>query len=741
MPKFRNFQTNFSGGLLSEGMLGRVDLAQYENGCLQLENWCPKVTGGMRRRPGSLNLSFWTQAERMESFIFNEDQTYVVLFGPDWDVKTNSAIGANIRFYDPDTGTRLDDVSTSLLFGSDATIINELSITQKADVMFLAHPSFKTQKIIRTGASTFELSDFEFEGAPPDDDYPRTMPFIKFAQAKVTAQPSAYAKGAQVGITFSEDVYPTDAVVGSAIRYRGKQILITTWVSASALAGTILEELDQGAVLQFNSATYKPHDYEIGEIIVGRDSGVKAEVLSTANTTVTVAMIAGKFAPLTVEEVEGLNSGNIAKITSFSNINPPASADWDEEAFSDLRGWPGVIEFHSQRLWLGGSSSLPAHIFGSRVAAFFNFDAGDAFPADSIQVALAGKQINQVTDIVSGRHLQVFTDKGEFYAPQSEDRPLVPETFDLIPQTRYGSKRLLEPKVFDESTLFAQAQGTAIREFLWADNQKGYSSDAISLIAEEYLNDIQEIEVLYGGYDRPEQMAFFVNGDGTITWYHSARAESIRTWGIWTTEGLYKSLAVIQDKLFALVERTINGVTHRFIERFELDITLDCATQRADTAKSVWPSAVSGIWDGHTVQIGSGVTAHDPDYYLGEFVPDGGSVDVTPIKVDNITIGLGFTQTLEPMPIEVKDQNGVTGGMPKRIVSADIYMASTLAVALNGQSITTFLGQNDLTQKPDTITGLRKFYLLGYSERPTVEITNPYPVPCEVLSLGTEVEY
>ena len=104
-------------------------------------------------------------------------------------------------------------------------------------------------------------------------------------------------------------------------------------------------------------------------------------------------------------------------------------------------------------------------------------------------------------------------------------------------------------------------------------------------------------------------------------------------------------------------------------------------------------------------------------------------------------MGYGFTQTLEPMPIEVKDRGGVSGGMPKRLVSVDLYMASTLAVQLDSNVVMTFLGENDLTEKPAPITGLRKFYLLGYSERPTVVVTNSIPVPCEVLSLGAEVEY
>ena len=747
MPKFRNFQTDFSGGLLSEGMLGRLDLAQYEKGCKQLDNWWPKVTGGMRRRPGTLFVDSFIDAIRMEPFIFNEEQVYIVLFSP------GAGFAPKSGAFGGDTLQVLNLVTGAIVFSQRNlwTIdkVRELSITQKGDVMFISHPSDRTLQLVRLGAASFEIRLYEFEGSVSDNTYPKMMPFIKFEQPQSTMEPNGYKRDSQVTLVLVGAEWKTSNT-NFIVRYRGKQILIQSFVSTTVATGIIKEELDRGAKLNFNTSLTSGNDFDVGEIIVGRDSGTKAEVIETNDSNIIIAMLAGRFA--TNEEVEGLNSGHIAKISSFQNIQPPASADWDEEAFSLRRGWPGIVEFHSQRLWFGGSSSLPAHIFGSRVAAFFNFDVGDAFPADSIQVSIVGKQINLVTDIVSGRHLQVFTDVAEFYAPQSEDRPLEPLTFDLIPQTRYGSKRTVEPKVFDESTIFIQAHGSAVREFIWQANQKGYSSEAISLIAEEHLTGITEVEVLYGGYDRPEQLAFFINGDGNIIWYHSARAEGIRTWGRWTTQGSYLSLTVVQDKLYALVERTIDGEEVTYLEVFDLDVTVDAALQTTfgSVSTSVMPDlhiqlkntkvdVVAGTEDGVILDVDR---VHDPEYYFGEFTLDsGGGLDISPLATRMVTVGLSFTQVLEPMPIEVKDQEGVTGGMPKRIVSADVYMASTLALRLNGHSMTTFVAQADLTQKPESVTGLKKFYLLGYSERPTVIIENRIPLPCEILSLGTEVEY
>jgi len=763
MPRFRNYQTNFSGGLLSEGMLGRLDLAQYENGCKILDNWWPKVTGGMRRRPGTTYLNSQEGAVRLEPFIFSEDQVYLFLF---WNDPLSSTDGINI--YDADTGALIQFLDLSGVAWSD-DIIKELSITQTADVMFCAHNSFPPIMIRRTGATTFVQESFQFESKYPVDAgaYPLAMPFFKYADTAITIQTNGYQEGASVTVTASSPVFE-DRHLNRAIRYRGKQLYVTAVPGPlqpqSTCTAVILEDLDRGAVLTFaGTPTDMPMDYLIDEIVVGRTSGIKAQVIDKSPTSITIAMIAGVFPAGATEQVEGLTSGNICTITANSNVNPVPTTDWDEEAFTPTHGYPSVIEFHSQRLWLAGSSSLPAHIFGSRVAAFFNFDVGDAEAADSIQAVISDKQVNEIRDVVSGRHLQIFTDAAEFYAPQSEDLPLEPTTFDLRKQTRYGVNATIEPQIFDESTLFVQAQGNAIREFIWVDTLRGYSSDAISLISEEHLNDIQEVEVLYGGYDRPEQIAFFVNGDGTITWYHAARAEQIRTWGKWTTQGNYKSLAVIQDKLYCLVEREIDGDTVSMIERFELHLTVDSAitkvsaglvpvtgfTAHALHLKNTEVNVVVAVNASNSGSLGGPQVADqelDADYYLGNITIGetgdselSGVIEVDP--VGNMTVGLPYTQLLETMPIEIKDNQGVTSGLPKRIVSADLYLASTLAAQLQGNRVLTFLGEIDLQQRPLAITGPRKFYLYGYYERPTLVIQNEIPLPCEALALGAEVEY
>ena len=734
MPSIRSFQTNFSGGLLSEGMEARIDLAQYESGCRQYDNWWPNITGGGRRRPGTRFLyDTGINKGRLEPFIFDDNEQYVVNLKP-----------STIDIFDEE-GALVDQVAWSV---PEANILTA-GVTQKGDVMFIAtgHATHGIKKLVRTSLTTFVLQNFEFEQR--SDGLETYIPFWKFASPEAELTPSGV--DGNIELTSSEAVFTANHV-GSIIRYRDAQILITNYISTTVVAGDVIDGLPDSQ--QLNTTGGNNRNFIIGEILVGRDSGAKGVVHSRrfrrTGQWVKVLTIAGKFG--TSEEIEGLDSGSISNMTSADDIDPLPSANWDEQAFSLARGWPSAIEFHSQRLWLGGSSSLPATIFGSKVAAFFNFDTGDGNPDEAIIATIASKRVNKIVNIISGRNLQVLTDAAEFYAPHSDDRPLTPETFNLLPQSKFGSRPGIQAKVLDDSTIFVQNSGNAIREFTWRDRLYGYTSAPISALVDEFINDIVEIEVLYGGYDRPEQLIFVVNGDGTCMWYHSDTQENIKRWGRWTTDGAFHSFCSINDTLYALIKREVNGIDRYLLERFEFDLTMDQCYDTIGTSSSyvfaalapglVGAAVVNGVMDTQPVWNGSQFV-YTPDHDIGP-VEINGAGDIT-IKdnasVFGLIVGRPFIQTLEPMPVEVQDRNGITIGLPKRLVSVDVLVVSTLAMSLDGERLKTYQLTDDWTKKPTAVKKNAKFYTLGYSERPTVVIENDRQLPCEVLGLGMEVEY
>ena len=52
MSQLVNHKTNFTSGAVSMDLLGRTDLAAYDNGALELKNMFISPIGGVQRRSG-----------------------------------------------------------------------------------------------------------------------------------------------------------------------------------------------------------------------------------------------------------------------------------------------------------------------------------------------------------------------------------------------------------------------------------------------------------------------------------------------------------------------------------------------------------------------------------------------------------------------------------------------------------------------------------------------------------------
>lgn len=260
--------------------------------------------------------------------------------------------------------------------------------------------------------------------------------------------------------------------------------------------------------------------------------------------------------------------------------------EWKEEAISAARGYPQAVCFHDNRLWFGGLKSRPAGLIASQVSEYFNFDIGAAEADEAIDLDLSGDQVNDIRHLVSSKYLQIFTDGGEFYIPTSSDTSAItPSNITVRQQTSYGCNRT-RPLLFDQATMFVQKNGLTIREFVYSELEAGYKSSSVSILAAHLIDSPKQVSVLRGNFTRPEQYAFFLNNgstyNGTLAVFHSVRDEKIAGWTLWSTKenDEFYSIATINEYLYAVVKRTLNGSTVYSLEKFGDDdsITLDCQT-------------------------------------------------------------------------------------------------------------------------------------------------------------------
>ncbi len=225
MPlKASSFQTNFSAGELDPRMASRADLSVYQNGGENLLNNSPLVQGGLRRRPGTDYLATLTAHTRLEKMRFNETQIYLFAFS-----------NTELKIFNS-SGTLLQTLGSQPW---DATTMWEMRLTTSGDTTIIVHEGFIMKKLLRTGATTFTITDFAFEAH--SSGFPRFQPYFKFADESVTLTPSA-TSGTGITLTASSASFTSDHV-GSVIRYKGKECDVTGFTSTTIVQATVRETL------------------------------------------------------------------------------------------------------------------------------------------------------------------------------------------------------------------------------------------------------------------------------------------------------------------------------------------------------------------------------------------------------------------------------------------------------------------------------------------------------------------
>ena len=283
--------------------------------------------------------------------------------------------------------------------------------------------------------------------------------------------------------------------------------------------------------------------------------------------------------------VTGFTSATVLTVTVIEDTGSAGPHfDWKEQTISAIKGFPQAVTFHNNRLWLGGIKSRPSSVLASTISEYFNFDTAAGEADESIDLDIAGSEINEVRHFLSGKDLQVFTDGGEYYIPRSNDNTITPGNIAVLRQTPYGIGRTA-PVMFDQAAGFVQKNGKSVREFVYSDIEDGYKSTSVSILAEHLIDSPKQIAIIKGNFTRPEQYALFLNSgsvhNGSIALFHSVRDEKIAGWGLWSTKtnDFFHSIIALNEFLVVACKRQLNGSTVYTLEKFADDdsLTLDCS--------------------------------------------------------------------------------------------------------------------------------------------------------------------
>lgn len=450
----------------------------------------------------------------------------------------------------------------------------------------------------------------------------------------------------------------------------------------------------------------------------------------TSGNTYTVTLAGGSakaYELMTVSAISG------SATTSVSRTTPGSSRH--EDMWSATRGWPRTVAFFEKRLYLGGTRSKQSTLIGSHVVDTANFDLGEGLADEAIFVTLSGAQTMIIQNLVSGDALQVFTTGAEARYLKRDGEPVTPGDVPKN-QTYYGSKRI-RPVLCDSTTVYVHSTGKSLRDFRYDVNVDKYTSLSLTSLAPHLLNDVVDIAAWNGSREDELNYVFAINGDGTAAVLALRQEVNLKALVQWTTQGYFRAAAVVADETYFLVERSIDGASHLFLEQLEYDYYTDCAVQVVNAPAS---AVVIGL--GHL--NGEECRVRADGFVLNNVTPAAGSATLVEGAFENVEVGLNFNPNVTPMPLNTLTPSGSNFMDKRRVVKARAKVRNTLGLLCNGIALpdrSFDIDNFDEAATPFTgVHALEETTNWDEAEEKLVSFTQVDPLPMEILGIAADME-
>lgn len=672
MARTLTLQSSFNAGVLDPRLASRVDIEAYYAGASLGRNVLCTPQGGFKRRPGMKFIHDIALDGRLASFAFNTEQTYLfVLTNLNLEVFKDGVSQANV--VTPWTLAQLPD----------------LRWTQSADTMILVHEDHAPRKLVRGALHTaWTLSIIDFTNAP------------RFKYDDASSPP----------YTVDVQELDVDGIVTGQIELETNGE-VTAFIPMTGVAATNAANI--------KTALEALPGVGVGITVVNSGGG------AGGTYTVTFSGSAGPkyYTPITGRKIL------VVPPTGITSTHTTEGSDTDEFEWSATRGWPRSVTFHQGRLVFGGAKSRPATLWASVTNDFFNFWYGTGLDDQAISATIDTDQVNAISAVLSGRHLQIFTSGGEFFENSS---PWTPSNAAIKSQTSHGSSGL-QPVAIDGASLFVERKGKAVREFLFSFAEDAYTAAAISLMAPHLLNTPVDITARKGTDTDDANLVFVVNTDGTMAVLNTLRNENVAGWTEWITDGVILSAVVVEREVYFLVKRTINSVTEYFLEQWDEDHYLDSSVIDVNAPASATVAGLAHLNGESCRVLADGAV-------MADAVPAGGTITLVR-TASVIEVGLDVATLITTMPLNVQLQNGPSLMREKRIIKAQIDVFETSGLIVGGQRVPDRDLVGPLPDVPAPFTGMREVWpVLGWGNIADLTIGQVDPLPMFIRSILLTVE-
>lgn len=534
--------------------------------------------------------------------------------------------------------------------------LSKLRMAQSADVIYVACDGYQQRKIERRDGNSWSIVLYE----------PETGPFRNVNTTPITISPSGLS--GDVTLTASSALFKS-AHVGALFRIQSvgqtvtKSITVQNTFSDPIRVSGVDSQRAFGLFISNTFTATVTLQYSVGEPgswvdvatyttgqSISYDDGLDNQIIYYR-----IGVKTGGFTSGQVDVTLSYSSGSItgvARVTAHTDQThvsavvlqdfgaTTASSDWWEGAWSDYRGHPSAVTLFEGRLWSGGNDKTN----GSIVDQYEDFDdeyEGDAGPISrnigegpvqtiNWMLALNRLIIGTLANSAPIDAIKLAGNNVLSGRSSSFDEPLTPTNFNL--------------KSASASGVFVDRSRQRLMALNFDINESDYKPEDLTVAVPELCEaGIRQIAVQY----RPDLRIHTRLADGTVVICTLDKAEGVICFSTVSTNGYVEDISILpgdeEDRVYYVVNRTINGVTVRYHEKWAKESECRGATlnKQADAFYEYSGPAVTTITDlGHLE--GESVVVWGAGKDLGIYTVTGAQITGLPESVTGAILGLSY---------------------------------------------------------------------------------------------------
>lgn len=680
MPNVRTQQRSFGGGEVTPEFFGRIDDAKYQTGAALVRNFLILPHGPAANRPGFAYVRAVKDSSKKTRLIEFEYST-TQTFAVE--------LGAGYFRFHTQGGTLMNGESPYEIANPYAEAdLFDIHYVQSADVLTLVHPNYAPRELRRLGALNWQLTTISFVPT-------MTAPTGVTATATKATSPSNLTTQSYKVTTIGEDGLDQSLASASAECTNNlNQTGAYNTISWTAVAGA----------KRYN--VYK------------QSNGLYGYMGQTDGTSFTDDNITADIATTPPEQ-----------------FNP----------FSGAGNYPGAASYFEQRRCFAGTINKPQNIWMTRPGTESNLSY--SLPTredDSINFRVAAREANTIRHIVPLSNMVLLTSSAEWRVTSLNSDAITPSTISVRPQSYIGASNV-QPLIVNNNLIYSAARGGHVRELAYNWQANGYITGDISLRAPHLFDGLEIRDAAYA--KSPQPICWFVSSNGKLLGLTYVPEHQVGAWHHHDTDGEFESVCAVsegaEDAVYAIVRRTINGQSVRYVERMGSRLFSDPADAFFVDCGATYDGApndtISGLsfLEGKTVNILADGAVHP------QRVVTGGSITLD-VEASKVQIGLPIEADLNTLPLAMQIDSGFGQGRYKNInkvwirvhESSGIFVGPTADKLTEAKQRTTEPWGSPPALKSEEIPVM---LTPSWADSGQVFIRQSDPLPLTIVSLTMEV--